>query len=66
MIHIQTGDLVRVKKDLQYGLGVRKEQLEYAGKEFTVEHEEGFGLYLKGNDFYWMPTSLELIQKGAY
>ena len=66
MIHIQTGDLVRVKEDLQYGLGVRKEQLEYAGKEFTVEHEAGFGLYLKGNDFYWMPTSLELIQKGAY
>ena len=65
-MHIQKGDLVRVKEDLQYGMGVCKEQLEYVGMEFEVEYEVGYGLLLKNNPFSWMPTSLELIQKGAY
>ena len=62
MMHIQKGDLVRVKTDLEYGLGVVEEQLEYRGKEFEV----GYGLLLMNNPFVWKPTDLELIKKGGY
>lgn len=65
-MHIQKGDLVRVKKDLESGLGVCKEQLEYAGQEFEVEYEVGYGIILKNNPFSWMPSSLELIKKGVH
>ena len=64
MIH--KGDLVRVKENLQYGMGVVKEQLEYVGKEFIVEFELGYGILLKGNDFVWKNTDLVLVQKGAF
>lgn len=66
MMHISKGDLVRVRLDLEYGMGVCKEQLEYAGKEFVVDFEVGYGVCLKGNDFVWKPTDLELIKKGDY
>lgn len=64
-MHIQKGDLVRVREDLEYGMGVVKEQLQYRGKEFEVEFEIGYGILLKGNDFAWMPQDLELVQKGV-
>ena len=64
-MHIQKGDLVRVREDLKYGMGVCKEQLEDAGKVFEVEFEIGYGLLLKGNDFAWMPQDLELVKKGV-
>lgn len=63
---VHKGDLVRVREDLEVGMGVVREQLEYAGKEFIVDHEEGFGVYLRGNDFYWKNTDLILIKKGEY
>ena len=66
MMHIQKGDIVRVKTDLEYGLGVVEEQLEYRGKEFEVEFEVGYGLLLMNNPFVWKPSDLELIQKGGY
>ena len=66
MMHIQKGDIVRVKTDLEYGLGVVEEQLEYRGKEFEVEFEVGYGLLLMNNPFSWKPTDLELIKKGGY
>ena len=64
-MHIQKGDIVRVKTDLEYGLGVVEEQLEYRGKEFEVEFEVGYGLLLMNNPFVWKPTDLELIKKGV-
>ena len=64
-MHIQKGDLVRVREDLEYGLGVCKEQLEYRGKEFEVQYEVGYGLLLMNNPFSWKPSDLELIQKGV-
>ena len=66
MMHIQKGDLVRVRQDLEYGLGVVEEQLEYRGKEFEVEFEVGYGLLLMNNPFVWKPSDLELIKKGGY
>jgi hypothetical protein len=60
------GDLVRVREDLEVGRGVVKEQIQYAGKEFIVDHEEGFGVYLRANDFYWKDSDLILIEKGDY
>lgn len=65
-MHIQKGDLVRVREDLQRGLGVCEEQLEYAGQEFVVEYEVGYGLLLKNNEFSWKPTDLILIKKGDF
>ena len=65
-MHIQKGDLVRVRTDLQYGMGVVQEQLEYRGKEIRVELEVGYGLMLENNPFVWKPTDLELIKKGDY
>ena len=65
MMHIQKGDLVRVRTDLQYGMGVVQEQLEYRAKEIRVELEVGYGLMLENNPFVWKPTDLELIQKGV-
>ena len=65
MMHIQKGDLVRVREDLEYGLGVVEEQLEYRGKKIRVEFEVGYGLLLMNNPFVWKPTDLELIQKGV-
>ena len=65
MMNIQKGDLVRVRQDLEYGLGVGEEQLEYMGKEFEVEFEVGYGLLLMNNPFVWKPTDLELIKKGV-
>ena len=64
-MHIQKGDLVRVRQDLEYGLGVVEEQLEYRGKEFEVEFEVGYGLLLMNNPFVWKPRDLELIKKGV-
>ena len=66
MMHIQKGDLVRVRQDLEYGLGVVEEQLEYRGKEFEVQYEVGYGLVLMNNPFSWKPSDLELIKKGGY
>lgn len=63
---IRKGDLVRVRPDLEYGLGVRKEQLEYAGQEFVVEHECGYGYELFGNPFSWKVTDLELVKRGGF
>ena len=64
-MHIQKGDLVRVRQDLEYGMGACKEQLEFRGKEFEVQYEVGYGLLLMNNPFSWKPTDLELIQKGG-
>ena len=64
-MHIQKGDLVRVRQDLEYGLGVCKEQLEFTGKEFEVQYEVGYGLVLMNNPFSWKPSDLELIKKGV-
>ena len=61
----KVADKVRVRQDLEYGLGVVEEQLEYRGKEFEVEFEVGYGLLLMNNPFVWKPTDLELIQKGV-
>ena len=66
MMHIQKGDKVMVRTDLEYGMGVVQEQLEYRGKEFEVEFEVGYGLLLMNNPFVWKPTDLELIKKGGY
>ena len=63
---IRKGDLVRVKENLQYGMGVVKEQLEYIGQEFLVEFELGYGLMLKGNDFVWKNSDLVLVEKGEF
>ena len=64
-MHIQKGDKVMVRQDLEYGMGVVQEQLEYRGKEFEVEFEVGYGLLLMNNPFVWKPSDLELIQKGV-
>lgn len=58
------GDLVRVREDLKAGLGVVKEQLEYAGKELMVDFEIGYGICLKGNDFVWKNSDLILLKRG--
>lgn len=63
---IRKGDLVKVKENLQYGMGVVKEQLEYIGQEFLVEFELGYGLMLKGNDFVWKNSDLVLVEKGEF
>lgn len=55
------GDKVRVRADLQEGMGVVKEQLEYAGKVQEFEHYVGYGVILKNNPFAWKETDLERI-----
>ena len=58
---LSKGDKVRVRADLEYGLGVCKEQLEYAGKIQEVEYLVGYGVMLKNNPFAWKENDLERI-----
>lgn len=55
------GDKVRVRADLQEGMGVVREQLEYAGKIQEVDFFVGYGVMLKNNPFAWKQTDLERI-----
>ena len=66
MMHIQKGDLVRVRQDLEYGLGVVEEQLEYRGKEFEVQFEVGYGLLLMNNPFVWKPSDTLQVPPAFY
>ena len=61
MCNFNVGDKVRVRADLQVGMGVVKEQLEYAGKIQEVEFFVGYGVMLKNNPFAWKPQDLERI-----
>lgn len=58
---LNIGDKVRVREDLQYGMGVEREQLEYAGTTQEVEYLVGYGVILKNNPFSWKETDLERI-----
>ena len=55
------GDKVRVRADLQEGMGVVREQLEYAGKIQEIDFFVGYGVMLKNNPFAWKQTDLERI-----
>lgn len=55
------GDKVRVRADLQEGMGVVGEQLEYAGKIQEIDFFVGYGVMLKNNPFAWKQTDLERI-----
>lgn len=62
MSSIKIGDRVRVKTNLQKGMGVCGEHLNYMGKEFTVIDRWGYDIVvLEGNDFNWKASSLEVI-----
>ena len=56
-----TGSKVKVKDNLEVGLGVREEQLEYAGEEMIVDRIEGYGVYLQGCDFVWKFSDIEEV-----
>lgn len=55
------GSKVKVNEDLRVGLGVRTEQLEFAGKEMVVENIEGYGVYLHGCDFVWKFSDIKEV-----
>lgn len=52
---------VKIKEGLKEGMGVVKEQLEYIGQVFEVERYEGYSVKLKGNDFNWKNSDIEVI-----
>ena len=52
---------VKIKESLKEGMGVVKEQLEYIGQIFEVERYEGYSVKLKGNDFNWKSSDIEVI-----
>ena len=58
---LNKGDKVRVRADLQEGLGVVKEQLAYAGDIQEIDYFLGYAVMLKGNPFAWKQTDLERI-----
>lgn len=55
---LNAGDKVKIREDLREGMGVVKEQLEYAGKIQEVECLAGYGVVLKNNPFSWKQTDL--------
>lgn len=58
---VKIGSRVIVNETLNIGMGIVEEQLSYAGKEMVVENIEGYGVYLKGCDFFWKFSDIKEV-----
>lgn len=58
---ITIGSKVRVKDNIQKGMGVCEEQLRDKGKYFKVSGRCGYAVTLENNDFVWCLSNLEVM-----
>ena len=58
---ITIGSKVRVKENIQKGMGVCEEQLRDKGKYFKVSGRCGYAVTLENNDFVWSLSNLEVM-----
>ena len=58
---ITIGSTVKVKDNIQKGMGVCEEQLRDKGKCFKVSGRCGYAVTLENNDFVWSLSNLEVM-----
>lgn len=58
---ITIGSTVKVKDNIQKGMGVCEEQLRDKGKYFKVSGRCGYAVTLENNDFVWSLSNLEVM-----